>query len=363
MTATITERLARTLHRLSEQAWVDPLTANFWLEQIDPVLSVNEVKARVKEVKKENDFLRLTLQPNLLWGGFKSGQHILLSVDINGRRHTRSYSICNPSQQQELIELGIRTQGVVSNYLLNNVRVGDVLSISQAQGEFVLPETLPEKMLFIAGGSGITPVISMIKTALLKQPELDIALIFYAQDYNRLPMGVEIQSLAFEHTNFNLKFSMTQTEPYDSDLSGHFCSDHLQWIKDWNERETWVCGPDALLKSTRTHWKMKADENKLHQERFRLVVESAKNPNTSFQLKLEKKQRSVTIDGNNTLLTLAENAGLNPKSGCRMGICHECRCNKSEGVTRNLLTNEVSSEPGTIQLCVTRAESDLTLDL
>lgn len=362
MTASLSERIARTLSKLSEQSWVDPLTANFWLAQLDPVLSVNEVKARVKSIQKETDFVRISLQPNLLWQGFKAGQHVLLSVEIDGRRHSRSYSIYNAASQQDVIELGIRKQGLVSNYLYDSLRVGDIVQISQAQGEFVLPETQPSKLLFVAGGSGVTPVFSMIQTALEQNPDADIALLYYAPDYNRLPLGVEIQNLAFKYPNFKLKFSVTQAEPYDNDLKGHFLPAHIAWLPDVADRQTWVCGPASLIEAINFHWqKKKMAAPQL--EYFKLNLQTDAAPNSKFQLALSEQHKEITVAGNDTLLNQLEKSGVSTKSGCRMGICHECRCTKSSGVTRNLLTNQISREPGPIQLCIHRAESDVTLAL
>ncbi|HET8705248.1 MAG TPA: ferredoxin reductase [Pseudomonadales bacterium] len=360
MTASITERLAKTLSRLSEQSWIDPLTANFWLGQLDPILSINEVKARVAAVQKENGFLRLTLQPNLLWQGFRAGQHVLLTTEIDGRRHSRSYSIYSSNQKQNLIELGIRSQGRVSSHLFEHIRVGDIVQISQAQGNFVLPDPLPEKMLFIAGGSGITPIFSMIQTALQQKPDADIALLYYAPNYTQLPLGVEIQNLAFAHSNFKLKFSVTQTEPYDADLKGHFVPDHLNWLNDFQDRTSFICGPAGLIAAIQHHWQNKQLPPP-HHEYFKLNLTSDSATQARFEVELADQHKTLEIKGGDTLLNQLEQSGVAVKSGCRMGICHECRCTKTSGVTRNLLTQELSREPGPIQLCVHRAESNITL--
>jgi len=362
MTALLSGKLVKKLQQLGEHLSLDSHVANYWLAQINPLLSLDEVRARVTAVHREAEFLFLTLQPNALWQGFRPGQHVVVSVEIEGRRHSRCYSICTHCGNQTSIELGIRRQGLVSGHLYDTIQVGTVLSLSQARGEFTLPEPAPEKMLFIAGGSGITPLYSMLQSALKLNPHADIALLYYGKNYARLPFAVEIQNLAFEHANFKLKFALTQCQAYDSDLEGHFRAAHLGWLSDFATRKTWVCGPSSLIESVQQHWQSLALPRP-EQEYFQPALKPGNEPDTQFQLELESQHKQFTIKGAAPLLTQLEQAGVPVKSGCRMGICYECRCEKLSGTTRNLLTNELNTEPGSIQLCIHRAESDVTLAL
>jgi ferredoxin-NADP reductase len=142
-----------------------------YLEIVNPLWAVDEVRAQVVRVHRETEgpepVTTLTLRPTRTWQGFRAGQFVQVGVEIDGARRTRCFSISS-SEVGGLEEFSItvraHSEGLVSKYLATAAAPGLVLHLSQADGAFILPDELPDRLLMISGGSGITPVMSMLRT-------------------------------------------------------------------------------------------------------------------------------------------------------------------------------------------------------
>lgn len=336
-----------------------------YLEQIDPLLVTGECRAEVVAVEQRAEgSVTLKLRPNRAWEGFRAGQFVNVAVEIDGVRHRRCYSpACREGRRQEL-EITVRRhpQGLVSNFLAERARPGMVLGLSQAEGDFRLPRPRPDSVLLIGGGSGITPLMAILRTLFAEGCERPVALLYYAADPARAPYREELERLAAEHPSFQLIRSYTRA-PGAGEVDGHFSPLHLPQAEPcFAEAETFACGPPALLDAVRGTW---ADglEQRLHVESFvppTLVPVGAPGEGA---IRFADSGLEVANSGA-PLLEQAEEAGLSPEFGCRMGICHTCTCRKLAGTHKNLITGEVSSAPDEeIQLCVSAALGDLTVEL
>src|SRR6478736_4951850 len=164
----------RILRSRAVTALASPHGVDRYLEQLNPMWAAHEVRARVVSVHREVDVARhpavatLTLQPTSTWRGHRAGQHVQVGVEIDGaRRTTRVFSVSSPESRpgdRFTITLRANPDGRVSRFLAERARPGTVVHLSQAQGEFVLPDRVPERLLLVSGGSGITPVMSMLRT-------------------------------------------------------------------------------------------------------------------------------------------------------------------------------------------------------
>ncbi len=135
-------------------------------------------------------------------------------------------------------------------------------------------------------------------------------------------------------------------------------------MPDWRERPTWLCGPASFMAACRAQWETAGLADRLHLESFGVVPQPSSEPVTATEIRCARSERVFTSDGSTPLLVAAEQGGLRPRYGCRMGICHTCSCVKTSGTVENLRTGEISSEPGErIQLCISRARTDCTLEL
>jgi ferredoxin-NADP reductase len=325
--STLSSRLAAAL--------AYPRAFSDYIELAFPLHSEREVRARVVGVRRETrDVTTLVLKPNRLWAGHRAGQYVALAAEIGGVRRTRCFSISSAEGAAPEITIKARPGGAVTPALVFGEMKGAIVTLSQAQGDFVLPEVLPERILFVSGGSGITPVMSMLRTLGLRVHGSEILFVHYA----RSPADVIFAEELSRYPNVRVE------------TCRHV--DELRTIvPDYESWETWACGPEPMLECLR------GMIPKLHVERFALPVVGTE---AEVKFTRSKKQRS----GAGSLLVMAEQAGLTPPSGCRMGICHTCTCRKVSGVTRDLRTGEVSTDENVdIQLCTSAPVGAVEIDL
>lgn len=336
-----------------------------YLEQISPTLVFGECRAEVVAARHgTEDSVTLSLRPNRAWGGLRAGQFVQVSVEIDGVRHTRCYSPASPEGSGRELEITVKRHpgGLVSNFLADHAQPGMVIGLSQADGDFHLLDSRPDSILLIGAGSGITPLMAILRTLCAEGHAGPIALIQYAPDPDRTIYREELDRLAAENPNFKLTRSYTRA-PGAGELDGHFSPAHLpQSDPNFAAAETFACGPPALLDAVRGTW-ANGLEQRLHVESF--VPPSllpVGEPGTG-SIRFAGSDLEVQNTGA-SILEQAEKAGVPAQSGCRMGICHTCTCRKLRGTVKNLLTEEVSAAPDEeIQLCVSAPLSDLVIDL
>lgn len=354
-----------------------PHSVDHYLELFQPSASIRHTRARIVDIKHQTpDSVTLTLKPTWSWSGFTAGQHIDLAVEINGTRHRRCYSPAGVAKklsigESDLIEITARThpEGVVSRFLKHEAKVGDYVGLSQAQGsEFALPESLPQKVVLISGGSGITPVLSMLRTLLTSDYTGNVSFLHYARGPQDLLYSDELAELASKHPNLNLLRSFTRSSQDSSELSGHFEPEHLlAALGDTDQAgtdfATFVCGPGTLVDAVRGYWQEQQLKAPLAYEHFAPAPLPEIDPSDLGTIQFSKSGISAEAI-NRPLLEQAETAGITPKHGCRMGICTTCSCIKTDGYVRNILTGEISS-PGEeeIRICISVPIGDVAIDL
>jgi len=345
-------------------AFAGPHGIDGYLEQIDPLLVTRKCRAEVLRVERQTpDSATLTLRPNGAWQGFAAGQFVQVAVEIDGVRHRRCYSPASAEGSGELeITVKRHPHGVVSNFIAERARAGMILGLSQADGDFRLPRQRPSSVLLIGGGSGLTPLMAIIRTLLAEEYRGPIALLHYAPDPERAIYGDELARLSRDYPNFKLLRSYSQA-PGLGEIDGYFGPAHLpQDIPCLTEAETYACGPPSLLEAVRGAW-ANGLEHRLHVESFLPPTFAPVGEAGEGAIRFADSGVEVT-DSGASLLEQAEAAGLHPEYGCRMGICHTCTCRKVSGTHKNLITGEVSSAPDEeIQLCVSAAMGDLAVEL
>ncbi len=347
------------------EAAATPHGLDSYLEQVDPLLVTGEGRAEVLAAERgTEESVTLTLRPNRAWRGFRAGQFVNLTVEIDGVRHQRCYSPACAEGRGATLEVTVKRhpEGLVSNFLVDRAAPGMVVGLSAGEGDFRLPDPRPESVLLIGGGSGITPLMAILRTLIAEGHPGPVALLHYAPDPERAIYREELERLAAAHPNLNLLRSYTRA-PGAGELDGHFSPAHLpQAQPSFAEAETFACGPPALLDAVRGTW-ANGLEHRLHVESFVPPNFVPAGEPGGGQVRFAGSGVEVA-DSGGPLLEQAEAAGLRPAFGCRMGICHTCTCRKRAGTHRNLVTDEVSSAPDEeIQLCVSAPLGDLTLEL
>lgn len=342
------------LRPFNDVAAIDDLLA-----QIHPTWALGTIKARVVAVVAETaDTKTFVLRPNRTWPGFRAGQHVGVEVDVGGVRHQRRYSLSSSPDAGRRIAITVKRQpgGTVSNWLHDRVRPGDVLRLGAPSGDFTLPDPAPAKLLLLAGGSGITPLMSMLRSL---SPGADVTLV----DVMRRPADTifadELSGLAATRPGF-------RRHSHHSAQDGRFDSAVLaRLVPDYAERVTMLCGPSGLMAACRDHWQSRGIAAHLRCESFGVeAATAAATTDAGHEVRCTRSERLFTAGADTPLLVAAEGAGLQPRYGCRMGICHSCVCVKRSGTVENVLTGAVSTEPDVrIQLCVSRARTALTLEL
>ncbi len=352
------------LGRLVRHPLVDTPALSFYLEEINPLWSLTETRARVERVVDEtHDTRSFHLKAGRGWNGFRAGQHVGIHVEIDGVRYQRRYSFSCAESAGNRFRITVKRVpgGRVSNWLHDHVKAGDVITVSPASGDFVLDQEVPKKLLLLSAGSGITPVASLLHTLLEGGYDGNIRFVHYARTSRDLILGDELRELARNHPNLEIT-NLCADEGEQGQISAGAIS---KLVPDFGERLTYLCGPAGFMEIAREIWQKSGSSDHLRFEYFGSPTVRIENDGNGVDatVRLAKQQASVNAAAGSTLLEALEEAGQEPKYGCRIGICQSCRCRKNSGVVRNLVTGEVSAEPQQeIQLCISAAESEVELE-
>lgn len=348
-------------------AW--PLRTSHYLELVNPLWTTHKLQARVVDVWDETSSARtLTLRPGRNWRRHRAGQHVRVGVPIGGMHQTRTYSISSPPERDDediTITVKAAPGGRVSSHLVRNVVPGTYLPLGLPQGEFVLPDAVPMLPLFITAGSGITPIMSMLRSFALRGNLPNVVHLHYAPHAYDVIFGGELETLAKDHPNYHLHCIFTRELGEGRRGTRHFTAPQLEDLcPDWRERDAYACGPQGLLAALANHWDEAGLRCHLHVERFHAAWTNPPAGVSGGVVRFKRSEVAIDTDGHMNLLRVAEDAGLNPPHGCRMGICHSCDTRLIAGCVRDMRSGAVVNAPGaTIQICVNAAAGHVELDL
>jgi stearoyl-CoA 9-desaturase NADPH oxidoreductase len=335
-----------------------PLVPSDYVDLIDPLRGA-DLRARIVSVHPETrDAVTLVLKPGRGWKGHVPGQYVRIGVDVDGVRQWRTYSLTSPVGRPDgCIAVTVKAipDGRVSNHLVRRARPGQVLQLDQAAGDFVLPQPRPAKVLFVTAGSGITPVMGMLRNHL---DELqDVVVVHSAPTADDVVFGGELRLLA--------KQGRIRLVEKHTDVDGMLSPEELSvLVPDLAERQTWACGPTGMLNALETHFEDVGIAERLHTERFRASVLVTGDGGT---VRFAKQGLTVEADGGTPLLDSGEAAGVLMPSGCRMGICFGCVVPLRSGAVRDLrdgtLTTAAEGDGMLIQTCINAAAGACDIDL
>ena len=362
------------LRQLAQAASVltTPLAPEDVLALFNPVYSARQLRGVVTRVVQETaQSATIFFRPGRGWKAHLAGQWARIGVELDGVRHWRSYSLSAPAGKDPAIT--VTDVGAVSGTLVRTTRPGDVLFLAPPQGDFILPEH-PRPLLMITAGSGITPVMSMIRTLVPRRPDADVVLVHSARTPGDSLFREELAELADQFPNFRLAHWYTG-EQGRMDFSSTHELDEI--CPDWKDRAAYACGPDSFLDDAEALWKRAAlttappgsdvavagSAGNLMIERFNTTFTAGVGHDGGL-VTFEASDREVEADGDTPLLDIGEDAGVLMPSGCRMGICHSCLTPLLAGQVRDLRTGEVHGDPGQlIQTCVSAAAGPVNLEL
>jgi stearoyl-CoA 9-desaturase NADPH oxidoreductase len=355
-------------HAMLSRPWIEtivhPNAVETCLTALHPMWSLASVRAKVVAIRDETaDCKTFVLQTNALWRGARAGQFVRVMLEIDGRRVERAYSLSQIDGLQtgnSSIAISVKRQGKVSGHMHHSWQVGTVVNISQAAGEFVLPTlVLPEKILLLSAGSGITPMLALLAQLQAQHYQGSVILLHICRSPEQFIFARRLQQMAQQ-------FPVLRIETFFSAESGRWDANNLlDMVPDLAARSTWVCGPGEMMAQIEQLWHRLAIPAALHSERFTAAPVLAAQPlGTSVSVQCASSGKQFVSNGAEPLLLQAERAGLTPKHGCRIGICHSCQCIKTSGTVENLQTGEINAEPGQlIRICISAARSELVLDI
>ena len=337
-----------------------PLLPDDYLRLANPLWSARELRGRIVQVRREtHDSATLVIKPG--WGfgfDYEPGQYMGIGLLVDGRWRWRSYSLTSsPVKGARTVTITVKAmpEGFLSSHLVGGVKPGTIVRLAAPQGNFVLPDPAPPAVLFITAGSGITPVMSMLRTLVRHDQITDVIHLHSAPTAADVMFGGELEQLARDHAGYRLLLRTTRSQ-------GRRDVTQLDTeVPDWRERQTWACGPEAVLNAAERAWSAAGVQDRLHLERF--AVSRAAPAGAGGTVTFGKSGKSTTADAATSLMDAGERIGVQMPFGCRMGICQSCVVGLVEGHVRDLRTG-AEHEPGTrVQTCISAASGNCVLDV
>lgn len=364
----LSNKVVRGLSKILGQEFV-----TFWLEQAGSTHSSDRCLAEVVRIDRETaDAVSLWLRPNALFKGFEAGQHVNLSITIDGVVHTRSYSFSSAPTESGLVRLTIKQTptGLVSRYVVNQLEVGTVVELGDVFGDMTLAHTQPmlnqqrPTMLLLAAGSGITPMISLIEELEVLGWPADVTLMSWARNPEDVLFDTNLKSKINEHFKY-VRLLESGANLAEGDLAGRPSAEQFAAIAGTLETtDVYACGPDGFMTALRG---ILGDTPKsFHAESFTpMALSIDENAEVkTFTVTLTKSNRVLEVSNNKPLLKALQEQGINPPHGCGMGICNTCSCEKLTGTTQNMQNKSVCGTNNTaLRLCINAAQGPVSLDL
>jgi stearoyl-CoA 9-desaturase NADPH oxidoreductase len=352
---------ARALKAIS--AFTSPLLPDDYLEMINPLWSTRELRGRVEEIVREDgEAVTVLIRPGHSWPGHQPGQYIRIGFDIDGKRHWRAYSLTSdPGRPDGFISITPKRypEGVVSPYVVSELNPGEIVSLSDVEGQFVLPDPRPETILFVSAGSGITPIMAMLRCLEREEKLDDVVHVHSAHTREDVTFGMQLRRMCERHKGLRLHEQHTRENgrigPGDID----------EICPDWREREAFVCGPAEMLDAFEERFEAEGLEERLHIERFQPVIGGdGAGEGEGGTVKFLESDAEGESDGSQPILVAGEDAGLELPFGCRMGICHTCVGRLCSGKLRDLRSGEVQSPEGEmVRTCINAPEGAVEIAL
>ena len=314
---------------------------------------------------------------------YKPGQFCSLVLNIDGKKVVRSYSISSTPTRPYLLELTVKRVpgGLVSNWLPDNLKVGDRIQIKGPKGKFHLePGSIPKKILFMGAGSGVTPVMSMARWLCDISADIDIKFYYSVRSSKDMIFGKEIEMMTERYRQFTpcvISTTRGANEPWTG-LTGRINKQMLEIIApDLHERHIYMCGPEGFMDTVKDILReLKFDLGNLHSESFGGTRTTQAEPPSiaagpvpvaegAMSVQFAKAGKTVPTNGRMPILDMAEEVDVDIDYGCRSGSCGDCKVKllsgKVDAETDDGLTEEEIAE-GYFLTCVATPNGDCIVD-
>jgi ferredoxin-NADP reductase len=350
----------RALHAV--RSLFTPLLPDDYLELINPLWSTRELRGRIERIDRETpEAATVLIRPGFEWAGHRPGQYLRIGVVVDGVHHWRAYSLTSEPERPDgciSITPKLVDTGKVSPYLVHGARPGDVVRLGGVEGTFVLPDPPPQKLLMISAGSGITPIMSMLRSLHRSDSVGDVVHIHSARTADAVIFAERLRELEGAHEGYDLRLQLTGEQ-------GRMTAEGLDELcPDWRERHAFLSGPAAMLDAMSERWQRDGNRDLLHMERFQPLIGGQPGDGDGGTVRFAKSGVEARCDSGTPILVGGEEAGATLPFGCRMGICHTCVGRLCSGEVRDLRTGQVhGSEGEMIRTCVNAPEGSIEIAL
>ena len=316
---------------------------------------------------------------------FEAGQFITIRVEIDGELMTRCYTIASPPTRPDRLAITVKRvpDGVVSNWLHDNLEPGNWIAMHAPAGAFVLPEEDAPKYLFLSAGSGITPVLSMTRTLYDLGSEADILFVHSARTPADIIYRGELEAMARLMPNLRVAEICEGDAPTERwmGLQGRISKPVLEILApDLDERETYICGPAGYMAAAKSLLEeLGYDMEKYHEESFDFGAPEVPAPTAAppieqdaeaeaaagFSVEFARSGKMITCRPDETILEAAIAAGMRPMSACGQGMCGTCKVSMLSGEVDmkhngGIRPKEVANQK--VLICCSKPLGDIQLD-
>jgi stearoyl-CoA 9-desaturase NADPH oxidoreductase len=350
----------RALHAV--RSLFSPLLPDDYLELINPLWSTQELRGRIERIERETaEAVTVLIRPGYRWEEHRPGQYLRIGVVVDGVHHWRAYSLTtDPGRPDGLIGITPKLvdAGKVSPFLVRQARPGDIVRLGGVEGTFVLPDPPPERLLFISAGSGITPIMSMLRSLDRDEAIGDVVHLHSSRTTEGVIFGEQLRELDSRRPGYRPHLQVTGE-------AGRIAPPDLDRLcPDWRERRTFASGPGEMLDALVQHYRQEDRLELLEMERFQPVIGGDAVAGEGGTVRFLSSGVEAECDSGTPILVAGEEAGAELPYGCRMGICHTCIGKLCKGEVRDLRTGEVYGQKGEmVRTCVNAPEGDVAIAL
>lgn len=339
-----------------------PLLPDDYLELINPLWSTQELRGRIERIERETpDAVTVIIRPGYEWEGHEPGQYLRIGVVVDGVHHWRAYSLTSdPDDPNGFISVTPKLveAGKVSPYLNRQARPGAVVRLGGVEGDFVLPDPPPTRLLFISAGSGVTPIMSMLRHLDRRDEIDDVVHLHSARRREEVIFGSELASIEERREGFRLHLQLT------SEMGRMGPEDLDRLCPDWREREAFLSGPGDMLDALCERFEREDAFERLHVERFQPRIGEGVKEGEGGSIRFLASEIETEADGGTPILVAGEEVGLDLPYGCREGICHTCIGRLCSGRVRDLRNGKVYGQEGEmVRTCLSAPEGAVEIDL
>jgi len=312
---------------------------------------------------------------------YKSGQFLTLIIPIEGKEVRRAYSLCSSPFVDDHLAVSVKRvdDGIMSNWIPENLKAGDKVRVMEPMGSFTTEFDQGNKrhLIMFAGGSGITPMMSILKSLLIQEPNSIISLIYANRNIESIIFKEELErwSTDYEgrlHVVHILDDAPMNWQGHSGLLNKEMLTKIFERIPDWGiEKSTYLmCGPEGMMKNVQSLLEERGvPSEKIYKESFVAgtidkELKAEKAGDTSVRevvIHYEGEEYRISVEPEHTILETALDEGIDLPYSCQAGLCTACRCKKIKGEVRmeeDEGLSEAEKDEGYVLICVGHPDSD-----